>query len=63
MERKAFESYVTRIYNDYRVVIITNETDDFGNRYSVENLITINHAKEILENLKHTIEEYERTSI
>lgn len=60
---KEFSSYVRRVYNEYRVCMITHYTDDFGNRHNVENLITIDQAKEIMENLKNTIEEYDRTSI
>lgn len=60
---KLFSSYVRRIFNDYRVVIITHEVDDFGNRQNCENLITIEQAKEMMENLKNTIEEYGRTTL
>ena len=60
---KLFSSYILEINNKKRVVIITKETDDFGNRHDVENSITIEHAKEILENLKNTIEDYDRTSL
>lgn len=61
--KKQFSSYVKRIYNEYRVCVITHECDDFANRHNVENLITIEQAKEILETLKKTIEEYDRTII
>lgn len=56
-----FSSYLTRLYNDHRIVIITHNSDDFGNRSNCENLMRIEHAREILENLKQTIEEYDRT--
>lgn len=58
-KNKLFSSYVRRIFNDYRVVVITHEVDDFGNRRNCENLLTIEEAKEMMENLKNTIEEYE----
>lgn len=60
---KIFSSYNYLVNGKKRVVIITKHHDDFGNVNDVENLITIEHAKEILQNLKNTIEEYERTSI
>lgn len=56
---KLFSLYVRRILNDYRVVVITHDIDDFGNRKNVENLLTIEEAKEMMGNLKQTIEEYE----
>lgn len=56
---KQFSSAVKRVYNDKRVVIFTEEWDDFGTKRYVENIITIEQAKETLENLKHTIEQYE----
>lgn len=61
--KKLFSSYVKRVWNEYRVCVITHESDDFGNRRNVENMITIDQAKEMIENLKTTIEEYDRTSI
>lgn len=61
--KKLFSSHVKRVYNDYRICVITHDSDDFGNRHNVENLITIDQAKEMLENLKTTIEVYERTSL
>lgn len=59
--KKLFSSQVKRVYNDYRICVITHECDDFGNRRNVENLITIDQAKEMLENLKSTIEEFKTT--
>lgn len=61
--KKPFSTYVKRVYNEYYVCVITNDYDDFGNRRNVENLITIEQAKEMLENLKTTVQEYDRTSI
>lgn len=58
-----FSSKVKRIFNDKRIVIVTHESDDFGNRIVNENLITIDQAKEIHQNLENTIKEYERASI
>lgn len=58
-----FSSKVKRVFNDKRIAIITHERDEFGEVRVCENLITIDRAKEIHQNLENTIKEHERTSL
>ncbi len=58
-----FSSKIRRVFNDKRIAIITHERDEFGEVRTCENLITIDRAKEIHQNLENTIKEYERASI
>jgi len=54
--RRPFESFYHESQN--LVCIITNETDDFGNRHEVHNLIPVERAFEVIKNLQKTINDY-----
>jgi hypothetical protein len=58
-----FLTYLKRMWNQHAIVVVTHDIDDFGNRRNNENIISRQRAEEILNTLKNTIEEYDRTTI